>query len=208
MTSTNELKLHSFPKILFVIWLLLSLVCGLLFSFDLCVHACAVVKRDDGNCREVIVNFMNVCVYGVGACRMPIMLRSSNCVLNGKSPSEMARLNECPMDPGGYFIVKGTEKVILIQEQLSKNRMMVDIGNKGNMECSVTRWVQGQWLIIYSAFWLFFSVWGWRTEFCFWLWNWLVILSHLQVDRLLPEFILGSTVYFLQIFLGSWDLFS
>lgn len=156
MTSTNELKFHSFPKILFVIWLLLSLVCGLLFSFDLCVHACAVVERDDGNCWEVIVNFMNVCVCGVGACRMPIMLRSSNCVLNGKSPSEMARLNECPMDPGGYFIVKGTEKVILIQEQLSKNRMMVDIGNKGNMECSVTRWVQGQWLIIYSAFWLVF----------------------------------------------------
>ncbi|XP_048258371.1 DNA-directed RNA polymerase III subunit RPC2-like [Haliotis cracherodii] len=70
--------------------------------------------------------------------RMPIMLRSSKCVLNGKSPAEMAKLNECPMDPGGYFIVKGVEKVILIQEQLSKNRMIVDISNKGTIECSVT----------------------------------------------------------------------
>ncbi|PVD29148.1 hypothetical protein C0Q70_11745 [Pomacea canaliculata] len=70
--------------------------------------------------------------------RMPIMLRSSNCVLTGKSPAEMAKLNECPMDPGGYFIVRGTEKVILIQEQLSKNRMIVDIDSKGNIECSVT----------------------------------------------------------------------
>lgn len=70
--------------------------------------------------------------------RMPIMLRSSNCVLTGKGPAEMARLNECPMDPGGYFIVRGTEKVILIQEQLSKNRMIVDVGNKGHIECSVT----------------------------------------------------------------------
>ncbi|GAB1598909.1 DNA-directed RNA polymerase III subunit RPC2-like [Argonauta hians] len=70
--------------------------------------------------------------------RMPIMLRSSNCVLTGKSPAELAKLKECPMDPGGYFIVKGTEKVILIQEQMSKNRMIVDIDKKGFIECSVT----------------------------------------------------------------------
>ena len=39
------------------------------------------------------------------------------------------------MDPGGYFIVKGQEKVILIHEQLSKNRVIVEIGGKGNI-CS------------------------------------------------------------------------
>ncbi|KAK2158794.1 hypothetical protein LSH36_164g11051 [Paralvinella palmiformis] len=70
--------------------------------------------------------------------RMPIMLRSSNCVLTGKTPAELAKLNECPIDPGGYFIVKGTEKAILIQEQLSKNRMIVEADKKGNASCSVT----------------------------------------------------------------------
>jgi DNA-directed RNA polymerase III subunit RPC2 len=45
---------------------------------------------------------------------MPLMLRSSNCVLNGKSAAELAKLNECPYDPGGYFVVKGTEKVSTI----------------------------------------------------------------------------------------------
>lgn len=70
--------------------------------------------------------------------RMPIMLRSSNCILTGKSPQELAKLNECPIDPGGYFIVRGVEKVILIQEQLSKNRMIVDIDRKGNIGCQVT----------------------------------------------------------------------
>lgn len=85
-----------------------------------------------------ILNFQNVCSLFFP--RMPIMLRSSNCVLTGKSPSELAKLKECPMDPGGYFIVKGTEKVILIQEQLSKNRMIVDIDKKGCIECSVTRY--------------------------------------------------------------------
>lgn len=70
--------------------------------------------------------------------RMPIMLRSSNCVLSNKSSKELAQLNECPIDPGGYFIVRGVEKVILIQEQLSKNRIIVDYDKKGNIGCSVT----------------------------------------------------------------------
>lgn len=39
------------------------------------------------------------------------MLRSSKCVLANKSPEEMADLGECPLDPGGYFIIRGTEKV-------------------------------------------------------------------------------------------------
>ncbi|XP_039299777.1 DNA-directed RNA polymerase III subunit RPC2 [Nilaparvata lugens] len=70
--------------------------------------------------------------------RMPIMLRSSNCVLTGKSQAELAKLNECPYDPGGYFVVKGCEKVILIQEQLSKNRMLIEDDKKGLIQCSVT----------------------------------------------------------------------
>lgn len=43
--------------------------------------------------------------------RMPIMLRSSHCVLTGKSEHELAKMNECPHDPGGYFIVRGQERV-------------------------------------------------------------------------------------------------
>jgi DNA-directed RNA polymerase III subunit RPC2 len=48
------------------------------------------------------------------------MLRSERCVLNGKSNEELAAMKECMYDPGGYFIVRGTEKVILMHEQLSK----------------------------------------------------------------------------------------
>ncbi|CAI0421527.1 unnamed protein product [Linum tenue] len=69
--------------------------------------------------------------------RMPIMLRSQCCVLYGKDEAELAKLGECPLDPGGYFVVKGTEKVILIQEQLSKNRIIIDTDKKGNLTASV-----------------------------------------------------------------------
>ncbi|CAG8539382.1 19658_t:CDS:10, partial [Dentiscutata erythropus] len=70
--------------------------------------------------------------------KLPIMLRSSKCVLTGKSEAELAKMFECPLDPGGYFIIKGTEKVILIQEQLSKNRIIVEGDRKGLVQAYVT----------------------------------------------------------------------
>ncbi|PWY94904.1 DNA-directed RNA polymerase III subunit RET1 [Aspergillus sclerotioniger CBS 115572] len=76
---------------------------------------------------------------GVAIGRMPVMLRSSKCVLANKTPAEMSVLNECPLDPGGYFIVNGTEKVILVQEQLSKNRIIVETDPKKEIvQASVT----------------------------------------------------------------------
>lgn len=60
--------------------------------------------------------------------RMPIMLRSENCSLFGKSYAELVKAQECPIDSGGYFVVNGSEKVILIHEQLAKNRMLIEEG--------------------------------------------------------------------------------
>lgn len=78
------------------------------------------------------------CKRGVPIGRMPIMLRSGKCFLSGKSEEELMLLGECPVDPGGYFIVKGVEKVILIQEQLSKNRVIVERDANGLAKATVT----------------------------------------------------------------------
>ncbi|TFL07260.1 beta and beta-prime subunits of DNA dependent RNA-polymerase [Pterulicium gracile] len=76
--------------------------------------------------------------------RMPIMLRSSKCYLTGRSEDELASMKECPLDPGGYFVVKGTEKVILVQEQLSKNRIIVETDTtKGIVQASCTSSTHG-----------------------------------------------------------------
>ena len=105
-------------------------------------HECRL--RDMTYCAPIVVDveytrgMERVIRKGLVIGRMPIMLQSCNCILYGKSHSELAKLNECPLDPGGYFVVKGVEKVILIQEQLSKNRMIVDVDRKGNAGCSVT----------------------------------------------------------------------
>lgn len=43
--------------------------------------------------------------------KMPIMLRSKYCLLNNLVDRDLTELNECPLDPGGYFIINGSEKV-------------------------------------------------------------------------------------------------
>ena len=76
---------------------------------------------------------------GIQIGRLPMMLKSSHCALNGlKTDEQFAKAKECPLDPGGYFVVKGQEKVILVQEQLSKNRIIVDMDRKGLPIASVT----------------------------------------------------------------------
>ena len=70
--------------------------------------------------------------------KMPIMLGSTKCWLSNKSINELSEMYECQFDPRGYFIIKGVEKVILIQEQQSKNRIIIEKDKKGLLIASVT----------------------------------------------------------------------
>ena len=53
--------------------------------------------------------------------KIPIMLRSSFCLLNLLTDRDLTELNECPLDPGGYFIINGSEKVLIAQEKMATN---------------------------------------------------------------------------------------
>ena len=55
--------------------------------------------------------------------KMPIMLKSAICVLTQNSHIPHAFTGECPMDCGGYFIIKGSEKTVLGQERAAENRV-------------------------------------------------------------------------------------
>lgn len=55
--------------------------------------------------------------------KMPIMLKSSVCVLTLNKHIHSAFTGECPMDCGGYFIIKGSEKTVLGQERAAENRI-------------------------------------------------------------------------------------
>ncbi len=62
---------------------------------------------------------------------LPTMLKSKNCLLSGLSKEELIRQGEDPLDPGGYFIINGSERVIVAIEDLAPNRILVDIDMRG-----------------------------------------------------------------------------
>jgi DNA-directed RNA polymerase subunit B len=57
---------------------------------------------------------------------LPIMLKSKNCHLNKLTREELIQKGEDPDDPGGYFIINGTEKVLISIEDLAPNRVLVE----------------------------------------------------------------------------------
>ena len=59
---------------------------------------------------------------GVPIASIPLMMRSKYCSLNQYKGND---LNECDFNPGGYFIVNGSEKVVICQERMVENKPLV-----------------------------------------------------------------------------------
>ena len=55
--------------------------------------------------------------------KMPIMVKSSICVLTQNKHLQNNFTGECKMDCGGYFVIKGSEKTVLGQERAAENRV-------------------------------------------------------------------------------------
>ena len=55
--------------------------------------------------------------------KMPIMVKSSICVLTQNSYIPPKLTGECPMDCGGFFVIKGSEKTVLAQERAAENQV-------------------------------------------------------------------------------------
>lgn len=62
---------------------------------------------------------------------LPVMLKSKLCVLSQLLPEELIRHGEDTNDPGGYFIINGSERVIVALEDLAANRILVDTDTRG-----------------------------------------------------------------------------
>ena len=96
-----------------------------------------VVRYTDDTFTEVIESRKDRNKMFIG--KIPVMLKSSDCILNGKNRMELSLLGEDPEDPGGYFIVFGSEKVVLLQEQLAVNKIFViEPSSKDKAEVHIT----------------------------------------------------------------------
>ncbi len=70
---------------------------------------------------------------------LPIMVKSVKCPLSRMTAEEQVKVGEDPKDPGGYFIVNGSERVLIIQEDLAVNRVLVDYGPSGSSVTHVAK---------------------------------------------------------------------
>ena len=64
---------------------------------------------------------------------MPVMVKSHGCILHSFTDQKLIDHGEDSKDPGGYFIINGSERVIVGLEDLSYNKIIVDaekIGGK------------------------------------------------------------------------------
>ncbi|GLI81195.1 DNA-dependent RNA polymerase II [Penicillium ochrochloron] len=57
--------------------------------------------------------------------KIPIMLKSKYCCLKESPEERLYGWNECPYDSGGYFIINGSEKVLIAQERSAGNIVQV-----------------------------------------------------------------------------------
>ncbi|MDP7179858.1 MAG: DNA-directed RNA polymerase subunit B'' [Candidatus Woesearchaeota archaeon] len=62
---------------------------------------------------------------------IPIMLKGNNCHLNKLDKDALVEKGEDPDDPGGYFIINGTEKVLISVEDLAANKLLVEKNKTG-----------------------------------------------------------------------------
>lgn len=68
--------------------------------------------------------------------KLPVMVRSNICVLKQYKHLSPAQLSECQFDTGGYFIINGSEKVVLGQERAAENRVYLYNISKNNTKYS------------------------------------------------------------------------
>ena len=79
-------------------------------TYDCPIYANVTTVLEIDGCEPEVTEHLRV-VIG----RIPIMLRTSLCYLTNMTPEERIKAGECPHDNGGYFIIKGKERVLIPQ---------------------------------------------------------------------------------------------
>ncbi|MEK6898970.1 MAG: DNA-directed RNA polymerase subunit B'' [Nanoarchaeota archaeon] len=63
--------------------------------------------------------------------RIPVMVKSTICNTHGMSKDQLVEHYIDPLDPGGYFIVNGNERIMVMTEDLASNQPFIEDGRNG-----------------------------------------------------------------------------
>lgn len=109
---TDETPKYMFPNI--------ARLKGYTYKSNIFCNIGIIYKNNESSSSKV-VNFPKINIGSI-----PIMVHSQRCILNGLDSVKLTELGECPYDQGGYFIIKGKEKVIISQESKVTNVMYIN----------------------------------------------------------------------------------
>ncbi len=63
--------------------------------------------------------------------KIPVMVKSKACNTFGLNNEDLIKNYHDPLDPGGYFIIKGNERVMVMAEDLAENQPFIEEVSKG-----------------------------------------------------------------------------
>ncbi len=63
--------------------------------------------------------------------RLPVMVKSTICTTYGMNTNQLRENYIDPLDPGGYFIVNGNERIMVMTEDLASNQPFIENGRHG-----------------------------------------------------------------------------
>jgi len=65
--------------------------------------------------------------------RIPVMVKSEACNTFGLKKEDLVAQYSDPLDPGGYFIIKGNERVMVMAEDLAENQPFIEENKKNEL---------------------------------------------------------------------------
>lgn len=94
---------------------------SLTYSAPMYVEMTSVLNNIESN--PIMVNFGDI----------PVMVKSKICPLSTMSRQQLIEVGEDPDDPGGYFIINGTERVLVLVEEIAPNRIITAKVSSGSV---------------------------------------------------------------------------
>ena len=102
---------------------------NLTYAAPLTVDVSITAKTYQPDARAYTSESKTILAVGLG--RIPIMVRSRYCSLSHANHVPNGQ-DECLYDHGGYFVVNGSEKVIVSQDRIAENRTYVFVNTKAS----------------------------------------------------------------------------
>ncbi|KAI5076657.1 hypothetical protein GOP47_0008722 [Adiantum capillus-veneris] len=83
-------------------------------------------------------------VKGAFVGKVPIMVMSDACHFSSLKKDGLIRKSHCLFDGGGYFIINGSEKVVISQEQIAHRMICTAMGKNRGLRCSYRSFTVGE----------------------------------------------------------------